>query len=174
MSIWPKTPFLCSPWTLQTGWAQGAWSGIDVQTWGSRGCGSTRRCHSPKAHSMAGWWMWCYSLVLASDVTPFLLLVAWQMWFSKAPEPVGTWGARFSQWRDFLLQFSSAPIVDCGPHELQLLLHPFFYVQLSFGVQKAFHVLILWPYWIHFKNTFFFFPKHRCFSWTTFDGDSWK
>lgn len=131
---------------------QSAWSGIAVQTWGSRGCGTMWRCRPPGPTSMAGWWMWRYSVVLVSDVTPFLLLIAWQLWFSDAPEPVGTWGGRFSQWRDFLLQFSSATIIDCGAREL----HPLFYVQLGFGVQKAFHVLILCPYLINFKNTLFF------------------
>lgn len=155
MSVWPKTPFLCSPWTLHTGWC--AWSGIRSDCLICSDLGEQRLWHHvevspPGPTSTAGWWMWRYSVVLVSHVTPFLLLIAWQPWFSEAPEPVGTWGGRFSQWRDFLLEFSSATTIDCGAHEL----HPLFYVQLGFGVQKAFHVLILCLYLINFKNTLFF------------------
>lgn len=70
----------------------------------------------------------------------------------------GTWtsrhlGSKIFSMKCFLLWFSSAAIIDCGLRELQPLLHPVFYVQLSFGVRKAFHVLILCSYWFHFKNT---------------------
>lgn len=71
-----------------------------------------------------GWWMHHYLVVLASSVTPFLLLITWQLCFSEAPEPAGTWQARFSQWSFLLLWFSSAAITVCRLHELQPLLHP--------------------------------------------------
>ena len=62
--------------------------------------------------------------------------------------------------KGFSLWFSSAAMRDCGL-ELRPLLHPVSYVQLSFGVRKAFRVLVLCSYWIHFKNTLFFFFKKR-------------
>lgn len=46
-----------------------------------------------------------FLVISASSVTPFPLLIAWQLWFSEASEPVGTWGARFSQWSVFCSDF---------------------------------------------------------------------
>lgn len=161
MSIWPKPLFLCFQCTLRDEHRV-----LDLKLCSDlgahRGCGTPWRYFRQylciqEVHQHGG----------LMNATLLGCLSKWRGTFSPPDSTIagifwGTWtsrhlGSKIFSMKGFLLWFSSAAIIDSGLHELEPLLHPVFYVPLSFGVWKAFHVLILCPYWIHFKNTFFFF-----------------